>query len=470
MAQTITGALERAETLPDWGIEPVPFDRRPLSGFDVGALWMNLGISITLPVVGAFLVPALSFKAALLAIVVGAAIGNLMLAAAARIGAETGAPTMVTYRGPLGLRGSYLPTVFNVMQNVGWGAFELYLISIVMAGLLQRYTNHGLRALWVVVFGAVCILMAVGGPVAVVRRWVRRYAIWLVIGSSAYLTIYMLAKYDLGAFWAAPGKGGFPTFWGGVDLVIALPISWVPLVADYTRFARTGTSAFWGTGVGYFIANVWFYAIGVLLVLGKPAADPYKPVAFVGALLAIPVGWLAMLILAIDETDEAFANIYSGSVSIQNVFPRLSQRALSIIIGTLCAGLALVVNLVDYENFLYLLGALFVPLFGVLFADYYLLHRGRYESERLYGDSVIRVRVAAIIAWLVGFLSYNWVYPGSVAWWASAMKRMLTDWLHLPSAPSWAGASLTSFFVAVVLTLALVPLARRLRPATAGLY
>jgi NCS1 family nucleobase:cation symporter-1 len=268
MAQTITGALERAETLPDWGIEPVPPDRRPLSGFDVGALWMNLGISITLPVVGAFLVPALSFKAALLAIVVGAAIGNLMLAAAARIGAETGAPTMVTYRGPLGLRGSYLPTAFNVMQNVGWGAFELYLISVVMAGLLDRYTNHGLRALWVVVFGAVCILMAFGGPVAVVRKWVRRYAIWLVIASSAYLTIYMLAKYDLGAFWSTPGKGGFPTFWGGVDLVIALPISWVPLVADYTRFARTGRSAFWGTGVGYVIAYGWVCAIGVLLVLG----------------------------------------------------------------------------------------------------------------------------------------------------------------------------------------------------------
>src|SRR6266542_1263469 len=172
MAQTITGALERAETLPDWGIEPVPPDRRPLSTLDVGALWLNLGISITLPVVGAFLVPALSFRSALLAIVVGAVIGTVMLGAAARIGAETGAPTMVTYRGPLGTRGSYLPTIFNVMQNVGWGAFELYLISVVMAGLISRYTNHGLRVMWVGIFGAVCILMALGGPIAVVRRWI----------------------------------------------------------------------------------------------------------------------------------------------------------------------------------------------------------------------------------------------------------------------------------------------------------
>ena len=470
MTQTISGAREGADTLPDWGIDPVPADRRPFGGFDMGVLWGNLGITLTLPVVGAFLVPALSFKKALLAIVVGAVIGNVMLAAAGRVGADTGAPTMVTYRGPLGLRGSYLPTIFNVMQNIGWGAFELYIISVVMAGLLDRYTNRGLRLMWVIVFGVVCILMAVGGPIAVVRRWIRRYAIWAVIASSVYLTIYMLTQYHIGAFWSAPGKGGFPNFWAGVDLVVSLPVSWVPLVADYTRFARTGRGAFWGTGVGYFLANVWFFAIGVLLVLGSGNADPTKPAAFIGALLAIPVGWLAMLILAVDETDEAFANIYSASVSIQNVFPRLSQRALSIAIGAVCTGLALIVNLVSYENFLLLLGALFVPLFGVLFADYFLLKRGRYTTERLYGEAA-GVRVAPILAWVLGFLAYNWINPGTVSWWVSGMKRLLSDWVGLPAAPSWAGASLASFCVALALTLILVPLAnairaRRLAPAT----
>lgn len=463
MAQ-ITGALERAETLPDWGIDPVPPDQRALSGVDVGVLWGNLGISILLPVVGAILVPALSFRQAILAIVVGALIGNSMLAAAGRIGADTGAPTMVTYRGPLGLRGSYLPTVFNVMQNIGWGAFELYIISVVMAGLLDRYTGRGLRPMWVVLFAAVCILMAVGGPVAVVRRWIRRYAVWIVLASSTYLTIYMLVTYDLGAFWNAPAKGGFPNFWQGVDLVISLPVSWVPLVADYTRFARTGRGAFWGAGVGYFIANVWFYMIGVLLLLGTPKTDPTDPAGFVAALFAIPVGWVAMLILAVDETDEAFANIYSASVSVQNVFPRLSQRALSLVIGVTCAALALVVNLVSYENFLFLLGALFVPLFGVLFADYYILRRGRYTEDRLYGPMVGRVRLAAILAWVVGFFAYNWINPGTVSWWTSAMKDVL-GWL--PTPPSWAGASLTSFAIALVLTLLLVPAADRVRPTPA---
>ena len=460
MAQ-ITGALERAETLPDWGIEPVPPERRALSGVDVGVLWGNLGISILLPVTGALLIQLLqlSFRQAILAIVVGAVIGNLMLAAAGRVGAETGAPTMVTYRGPLGIQGSFLPTVFNVLQNIGWGAFELYIISAVMAGLLDRYTGRGLRPMWVVIFAAVCILMAVGGPIAVVRRWIRRYAIWIVLASSAYLTIYMLATYDLAAFWNAPANEGAASFWQGVDLVIALPVSWVPLVADYTRFARTARGAFWGSGIGYFIANVWFYMIGVLLLLGTPGADAFAPAAFVAALFAIPVGWLAMLILAVDETDEAFANIYSASVSVQNIAPRVSQRGLAIAIGVVCAGLALVVDLVSYENFLLLLGALFVPLFGVLFADYYLIRRG-YTTERLYGALARGVRVEGLVAWIAGFFVYNWINPGTVGWWVDAMEDVL-GWL--PTPPSWAGASLSSFAIALALTLLLVPIADRIR-------
>lgn len=471
------GLLQRIEALPEWGIDPVPHSERRLGGLDVGVLWGNLGISLLLPVVGAFLVPALSFRAALLAILVGALIGNVMLAAAARIGAETGAPGMVTYRGPLGLRGSYLPTVFNVLQNVGWGAFELSIMAAAAAGISARVLGPGLRPLWIAVFGALCVLMAVGGPVTVVRAWIRRYAVWLVLGSSAYLTVYMLTAYDIGAFWRAPGQGGFPSFWQGVDLVVALPISWIPLVADYTRFARTGRSAFWGAGAGYFIANVWFFVIGVLLLLGRPGTNPLDPAGFVGALLAIPAGGLAMLILLVDETDEAFANIYSASVSVQNVVPRLSQRWLSVGIGAVCAVLALVVNLVQYENFLLLLGALFVPLFGVLAADYFVLRRGRYSPERLYGRATAGVRGGAVAAWAGGFLVYNWLNAGTVTWWTSWMRALFHDWLGVPfacdpatgacGAPyTWPGASLASFVAAFALTLVLPAATRRLRART----
>jgi len=451
------GVLERIERVPPWGIEPVPEDRRVFGGLDLGVLWGNLGISLLLPVVGALLVPALSFREALVAIVVGALIGNLMLATAARIGADTGVPTMTLYRAPLGIRGSYVPTIFNILQNIGWGSFELFIIAAAAAAVSERMIGVGARPVWVILFGVISVVMAAGGPVAVVRQWIRRFAVWAVIASSAYITWYMLSNFEISAFWSSTGEGGWPNFWQAVDLSVALPISWIPLVADYSRFARKSGAAFWGAGLGYFIAHVWFYSIGVLLVLGRDG-DPANPEAFIGTMLAIPVGFVALLILLVDETDEAFANMYSTAVSMQNIAPRASQRLLVLMVGAICTALALVVNLVQYENFLLLLGALFVPLFGVLTADYYLLSGGRYDVGALYRRDGAYwyaggVNWALVAAWAMGFLTYNWINPGTVSWWSGWMRSLLGDWLRLPTASSWLGASLTSFAVAAAATV-----------------
>jgi NCS1 family nucleobase:cation symporter-1 len=460
-------ALRRISQVPSWGIQPVPRNLRVFSGTDVGVLWGNLGISLLLPVVGAFFVPALSLRDALLAIVVGALIGNLMLAGAARIGADIGVPTMVLYRAPLGIRGSYLPTVFNVIQNIGWAAFELFIISAAAAAISQSMFGVAARPAWVILFGVVCVVMALGGPVAVVRRWIRRFAVWAVIASGLYMTWYMLTSFDISAFWSRPGEGGWPSFWQAVDLSIALPISWIPLVADYTRFARSGRAAFWGAGAGYFVAHVWFFTIGVLLVLGQ-STDPTDPRGFIGAMLAIPVGFVALLILLVDETDEAFANLYSTAVSMQNVLPRAPQRLLVVLVGGVSMALALMVDLVQYENFLLLLGALFVPLFGVLAADYYLLRGRRYDPRSLYQRGgaywyAHGVNWPLVASWAIGFLTYNWINPGSVSWWGGWMSNLFGDLLGMPVASSWLGASLTSFITAAAATVVLGLLSRAVR-------
>ncbi len=459
--------LERIERVPPWGIEPVPEDRRVFSGIDLGVLWGNLGISLLLPVVGALMVPALSFRDALLAIVVGALICNLMLATAARIGADNGVPTMALYRAPLGIRGSYVPTVFNVLQNIGWGSFELFIIAAAAAAISERTIGVEARPAWVILFGVISALMAAGGPVAVVRQWIRRFAVWAVIASSVYITWYLLANLDVSALWSNTGDGGWPNFWQAVDLSVALPISWLPLVADYSRFARKGGAAFWGAGIGYFVAHVWFFAIGVLLVLGR-GGDPSDPAAFIGTMLAIPVGFVALLILLVDETDEAFANMYSTAVSIQNIVPRASQRLLVLLVGVICTVLALVVNLVQYENFLLLIGALFVPLFGVLAAHYYLLRGGRYDVGAFYRRNGVYwyaggINWPPIAAWAIGFLAYNWINPGTVSWWAGGMTSLLDEWLGLPTPSSWLGASFTSFVVAAAATLVFGIVARGVR-------
>jgi putative hydroxymethylpyrimidine transporter CytX len=456
----------RVQRPPEWGIEPVPREQRVLGFLDQAVLWGNLGISLLVLVAGALLVPALGLRSALAATVLGAAIGNALLGLAAVPASETGVPTMVLYRAPLGLRGSLLPTAFNVVQNLGWATFELFVIATAASEVSERVLGFRGRPLWVLVFGAITTAMAVAGPLTVVRRWLERFAVWAVLASTAYLTWYALARFDLGRLAARGGEGGL-SFWAGVDIAIALPISWVPLVADYARFGRSARATFWGTGAGYFLAQVWFYALGVLFLLGIGQGD------VIAAVMAVPAGLLAMAVLVVDEADEVFANLYSTAVSLLNALPRLPGRPLVLILGVLATLLAaLVGDLSRYESFLFLLGALFVPLFGVLAADYFVLARRRYDTTAMYrADGPYRgVRWPVVLVWLLGFLIYNWVNPGGVVAWVSLLRGLFAGLLHLPfplsSRLPWLGASIPAFAVSF---LAMLLVGRhRTRRARAG--
>ncbi|HET6319733.1 MAG TPA: cytosine permease, partial [Chloroflexota bacterium] len=130
------------------GIEPVPHARRVLGTWDMFVLWADLGISFLVMVVGMFLVPGLGLGEALLAILVGALIGNVLLGVAAMIGADARVPGMVLLRATLGHRGSYAPTALNVLQNLGWSTFELLIISTAAAALSDSVFGFSARWLW----------------------------------------------------------------------------------------------------------------------------------------------------------------------------------------------------------------------------------------------------------------------------------------------------------------------------------
>src|SRR5438046_1564914 len=217
---------------PSWGVEPVPERLRVLGTVDTTLLWTNLGISLLVLVSAAYF--DLSLKTALAATLVGGLIGNAMLAVAALIGADARVPSMVLQRAPLGRRGSYLPTGLNVLQCLGWSIFELVVIATAANALTER--GFGLHAgwLWKLVFGGVALARALLGPIGFVRRFVRKIGIWAVLASILYLTWWILAHGRLHSIWAEHGHHG--SFWLAVDLVIALTVSWIPLVGDYTRF------------------------------------------------------------------------------------------------------------------------------------------------------------------------------------------------------------------------------------------
>jgi nucleobase:cation symporter-1, NCS1 family len=413
-----------------WGVSPVPDRLRTLSGLDVGLLWGNLGISLLVLFTGTFLA-GLGLQRALLATLVGAVLGTALLGLAGLIGFDRRVPGMVLLRDPLGARGSYAPTALNIAQNLGWAVFELYVMSLAASALSEEVFGFEARWLWVLVFGALTTWLALAGPISFVRRWVRRFAVWVVAASMAYLVWWALDGAAVGTLWSADGAGAI-RFWQGVDLTVAMAASWLPLAADYTRFSRSGRAAFWGTSVGYLVPLVLLFGLGALLALTRGLADPaaiFAVIAAGGAGSAI-----ALLALTVDEADEPFANVYSAAVSIQNLLPAISQRLLILAVAATATVGALVVDIVAYETFLFLLGSFFVPLFGVLAADY------------LFGAAApVTMRWSGLAAWAAGFVLYQWLQPTGPAWWTDVVA-------DVPGAgDATIGASLPAFALAFAL-------------------
>ncbi|MDX6448520.1 MAG: nucleobase:cation symporter, family [Gaiellaceae bacterium] len=434
---------------PSWGIEPVPERLRILGFLDTFLLWGNLSVSLLVIVAGAFLVPALSLGGAFAAILVAGIIGNAMLGVAGMIGADARVPAMVVLRAPLGRRGSLLPTALNVLQCLGWSVFELIIIATAASALSQQVFGFGGKPLWTIVMGAIATGLAFMGPVGFVRRYVRKFAVYFVVASLAYLAWWAVHGQHVGALWSKPGNG-HDAFWPGVDLVLASIVSWTPLAADYTRFARDRRTAFWGVAIGYLLPTVGLFLLGAILMLtrdlGDAAAIPTAVAA--GGLASI----LALLALTVDESDEAFANVYSGAVSLQNAFPRAPQRLLIAGVAAVATAGALVIDLRNYQDFLFLLGSFFVPLFGVLLADWLLAGR-HYDADVLFHGPAVRPELIA--SWLAGFALYQWLAPVGPSWWTSIVEHA-----H-PSSLPFGGASLPSFAAAFLLALAAGSVARR---------
>jgi NCS1 family nucleobase:cation symporter-1 len=435
-------------------IEPVPERLRVLGLFDGFLLWANLSVSLLVIVAGAFLVLpadefglALSLPEALAAIVAAAIVGNLMLGVGGLIGADARVPAMVLLRAPLGRRGSYLPTGLNIVQCLGWSVFELIIIATGASALSEQVLGFGGVAFWKILFGVVATALAFLGPVGFVRRYVRKFAVWVVIASLLYLCWWSLHGQHPVALWHRPGAHAF---WPGFDLVLASIISWTPLVADYTRFSRTRSDGFWGSGLGYFVPTIPLFALGAVIAMSRDISDAPALLTAVAAGGAASI--LALLALTVDESDEAFANVYSGAVSLQNLLPRVPQRLLVGGVAAIATIGALVIDLRNYQPFLYLLGSFFVPLFAVLLVDW--LASGRhYGTADIFGAPQFRFEMLA--AWLVGFALYQWLSPQGPSWWTDLVAH--TD----PHALPWGGASLPSFAAAFVLAGVARTLARR---------
>ncbi len=446
-AQTGAGTFvtvpgDRRSEVPRNLAEPVP---QALSAVDQIGLWGNLGVSL-LGFTGAIFVlqpggagtPVLSLAAGLTAVVVGTVLGTLPVALSALPGTRTGAPAMVLLRGLFGARLSYLPTVLNIAQCLGWGVFELVTIATAahtVAPALPRWA-------YVTIAGAATAALTIRplGAIRVLRKY--------VTGAVLVVLVYLFAALLLHPL-PGLGQGTWSGFWPATDTVVAVAISWAPLAADYTRHSRSGRATVTGTMVGYSVTQILCYVIGMLAILTVAR----NPDHIFGAFIALPAGSIGFGILALRELDQSFANVYSTAASTQNLRPLWDRRVLAIAISVVTTGCALTLNIADYENFLTLLGSVFVPMSAVLIVDFFLLARGRWDLS-----ARAPARWLMLVPWAAGFVTYQLINPGYVPAWVSAWGWVAARIGFTPA--SWMSASILSFTVAAAVT-ALTGLVRR---------
>lgn len=464
---------------------PITLDEpatRSLGFFDQVGLWANLGVSL-LGFTGALFVlqpradgPALPFVAALVATLVGTALGALAIGVAAIPGARTGVPAMVLLRGLFGVRLSYLPTGLNIVQLLGWGTFELVIIASATHQLWPALPQNG----YVLIAGVITTALAMR-PLGVVRV-LRKY----VTVAVAIVMVYLFVQFLRHPVPNLPNSS-WHNFWPAVDTALAVAVSWVPVASDYTRHSKSERAAFGAAFAGYTVTQVACYTLGIIAILSVPAAADGSNSGVWGAFIAVFLGKVAFAVLAIREIDQSFCNVYSTAVSTQNLRPHWDRRVVALVVGTGATALAMAFNIGNYESFLSLIGSVFVPLFGVLVVDYFAPSRRVKEIGRVAGFSDPQkpsldeargrsrdggdgwdvtaqapARALMLLPWVAGFAVYQLINPAVITQWTTWSRGWTTVADAIGFTPqSWMSASLLSFVAAAALTFVVRAATRR---------
>lgn len=400
-------------------LQPVADGERVFHWHDHASLWFSLGVGLLVMQVGAYLVPAVGSADAALAIVLGSLVGAGLLAWTARLGCASGLASAGLMHSTYGSLFARLPVLLNLLQLVGWTTFELVVMRDGTAAIGKQSFGLTLDALGgqiatTLLWGGVLVLLLAGSMTRLVRRLISRIGLPLVVASLLWLSWQFgsrLQAQGLAAFWARPGDGSMGLL-SAMDLVIAMPVSWLPLVADYARHGKRAGSALSGTWLGYALANIWCYALGVLVAsVAEPGTD------LVTALLLAQGGLLALSLILIDEIDNAYGDVYSGAVSGHSLLSGWSVRQWGLGLALLCTALALVLPMHSLEPFLLMLSSVFVPLYGVI------LGRLGLNQDAVPSGIARRVDWSAAGLWLGGIA----VYQGLAQWapqWGSTLPTL----------------------------------------------
>jgi putative hydroxymethylpyrimidine transporter CytX len=378
-------------------LAPVAASERVFTGLSHASLWFSLGVGLLVIQIGAYLVPAMGTQDALLAILLGSLLGSGLVAWVAKLGCDTGLSSAGLMHQVYGSGFAKLPIVLNVIQLVGWTSFELV---IMREGTLAMGEQHlgwsgNYLVMATVFWGGILTLLMASSMLGLVRNFVSRFGLPLVVISLAWLTwqfLGVLQTQDVSAFWNRSGNNSMG-FLSAIDLVIAMPVSWLPLVADYARHGKNSHTAMSATWLGYAIANIWCYSLGVLVV---SVSSP--DINLVSTLLLAQGGLLALGLILIDELDNAYGDVYSASLNSHSLFSRWSIKQWGLLMAVGCTLLAIVLPIHSLEPFLLMLSSVFIPLYGVI-----LGRAGRAPAS----NASRSIYLLPALIWLIGIAVFH---------------------------------------------------------------
>ena len=378
-------------------LAPVAASERVFTGFSHASLWFSLGVGLLVIQIGAYLVPAMGTQDALLAIFLGSLLGSGLVAWVAKLGCDTGLSSAGLMHKVYGSDFAKLPIVLNVMQLVGWTSFELVIMrdgTLAMGEQHMGWSGNYL-VMATVFWGGILTLLMASSMLGLVRNFVSRFGLPLVVISLAWLTwqfLGVLQTQDVSAFWNRSGNNSMG-FLSAIDLVIAMPVSWLPLVADYARHGKNSRTAMSATWLGYALANIWCYSLGVLVV---SVSSP--DINLVSTLLLAQGGLLALGLILIDELDNAYGDVYSASLNSHSLFSRWSIKQWGLLIAVVCTLLAIVLPMHSLEPFLLMLSSVFIPLYGVI-----LGRAGRAPAA----NASRSIYLLPALVWLIGIAVFH---------------------------------------------------------------
>lgn len=349
--------------------------------FDNGLIWFGAGVSIAEILTGTYFAP-LGFKNGLLAIFIGHVIGCLMLFFAGLIGGKVRRSAMETVKMSFGEKGSILFALCNILQLVGWTAIMIYDGALAAGGLFSA--GHWL---WCIIIGGLIIVWILIGITNLGKlNTVAMAALFL-------LTIILCVKIFAGGLGESISDDSM-TFGAAVELSVAMPLSWLPLISDYTRDAEKPAAATAVSAVTYGIVSCWMYVIG----MGAAIITGEYDIAQI--MLKAGLGIVGLLIIIFSTVTTTFLDAYSAGVSSESIFAKLNGKYIAIgatVIGTIGA---IFFPMDDITDFLYLIGSVFAPMIAIQIADFFILKRDK---------SGIAFDVRNLVIWVIGFILYRWL-------------------------------------------------------------